>query len=467
MVEEAVNQLDEETLASAYAGHGSLPYAPDLMLKIALMEILEGRPSPAQWYRDAAENDPLKWLGRGIKPGRTTWYDFRDRLDKVIGQLNTQLIQQATSEQLLHPELASQDGSTFRSQASRHQAFNHSRLEKHKAHVQAAVNQDQTGEPAIETVPKWMPATVSGRRKLLVRIEKAEQRLKQRLQENQAKPRNKRQNEKHVVVSLTDPDAVFARDKEKTYCFLYTAQLMVDNDSLMIIGYSLAGENTDVGTIGQMIDQVQANVGGTLMQVSADSSYSSALDLQDCEERNINLLAPVSENSLSHIKAAKKDKPKLFSRDEFQWRPDRQEFECPGGQVLTYRTKERLARHGGREIICRHYQCLPKHCLACALANQCTTSPALGRRIKRLDGQERIDAQREKMKQPEAKKLYARRSQTIERAFGDAKLHRSIGRLRGRGLLRARASIGLLVLGQNILGLNRLRKSKIPAIQKE
>ncbi len=63
--------------------------------------------------------------------------------------------------------------------------------------------------------------------------------------------------------------------------------------------------------------------------------------------------------------------------------------------------------------------------------------------------------------------MYAGRSQTIERAFGDAKLHRSIGRLRGRGLLRARASIGLLVLGQNILGLNRLLKSKIPAIKKE
>lgn len=467
IVEETVNQLDKETLAAAYGGHGSLPYAPDLMLKIALLEILEGRPSPAQWYRDAPENDPLKWLGRGIEPGRTTWYDFRDRMDKVIAQLNTQLVQQATSEQLIRPERASQDGSTFRSHASRHQAFNRSRLEKHKVCVQACVNQDQTGEPVVEPVPKWMPTTVSGRRELLDRIEKAEQRLEQRLQENQAKPSNRRQKEKHIVVSLTDPDAAFARDKESTYCFLYTAQMMVDNDSLMIIGYSVAAENTDVGTIGPMIDQVQATIGGTLLQVSADSAYSSALDLQDCSERNIDLLAPVSENSLSHIKAAKKGKPKLFTRDEFQWNPERQEFECPGGQVLTYRTQERLSRHGGREIICRHYQCPAKHCLACPLANQCTTSPALGRRIKRLDGQELVDAQREKMKLPEAKQAYTQRSQTIERAFGDAKAHRGFGTLRGRGLSRARAAIGLLVLAQNILGLSRLRTSKITANQRD
>lgn len=457
VVEDAVNRLDRATLRKAYRGCGSRFHSPELLLKMALFEILQGRTSPSQWHRDAADHDALKWLGRGIQPARSTWYTFRDRMDKVIADLNEQLVRDAVLDQGIRPERAAQDGSTFRSQASRHQTFNRARLEKRKACVQSAVQQDEQQEPLSEPIPKWMPTTDSGRQGLLQRIETAERQLGQLLRENAEKPKNQRREEKNIVVSLTDPEAPFARDKEKTFCFLYTAQMMVDADSLLVLGYAVAAENTDVGTLGPMIDQVQAVVGGTLRQVSADAGYASILDLQDCLERGIDLLAPVSENSFSQTNNTTGTSSKLFSRDQFQWDPDQQRFICPGGHSLTYRTKEHLSRHGGRSVISRHYQCAPQHCLACPWVTRCTTSPARGRRVKRIDGQELVDAQREKMKQPKIKQIYAHRGQTIERAFADAKGHRSFGRLRGRGLSRARAAIGLLVMALNVLNLHRLR----------
>lgn len=458
MVEASVNQLDTSLLDRLYQGCGSKAYPPELMLKMVLFEYLEGRTSPSQWFRDAGEHDALKWLGRGIWPARSTWYQFRDRLDKVLQELNQSLVKQAVEENLIHPHQGAQDGSTFRSQASRHQTFNRVRLEKRKATVAAAVDQDSQGQPLSQPVPKWMPQTRSGRLELHGRIELAEQKLSQMLQENAAKRKHHRRDEKNVVVSLTDPEAPFARDKEKTFCFLYTAQMLVDADSLMTLGYSVANENTDVGTLGPMIDQVQKIIGGTLKTISADAGYSSVLDLQDCLERGIDLLAPVAENSFSQ---PKQGTAKLFSREDFQWNPQEQTFLCPGGQQLTYRTQERVARHRGRTVICRHFQCLPKFCLACPLAARCTKSPARGRRVKRLDGQEILDAQKEKMKQPSAKESFARRGQIIERAFADAKGHRGMNRLRGRGPRCARVSIGLLVLAQNTLTIYRLRNEKM------
>lgn len=459
-MENVVNQMDISLLDTLYQFRGSLPYPPEPILKMALFDYLQGRTSPAQWFRDAAEHDAMKWLGRGIQPARSTWYEFRNRLDKVLAEMNQRLVQQAVEEKLIHPEEGAQDGSTFRSQASRHQTFNRIRLDKRKAIVAAAVDQDSQGQLLSQPVPKWMPTTPSGRLELQQRIEVAEQKLNQMLQENAAKPKHSRRVEKNIVVSLTDPEAVFARDKEKTFCFLYNSQILVDAASLMILGYMVTNENTDVGTVGPMVDQVQKIIGGTLKTVSADAGYSSVLDLQDCVSRGINLLAPVSENSFSQ---PKQGAAKLYSREDFEWDPEQQIFSCPGGHELSYRTQERLARHGGRTIICRHYQCPAEHCVACPLAARCTTNPSRGRRVKRIDGQEVIDAQREKMKQLESKQIFASRGQIIERAFADAKGHRNMNKLRGRSLSCARVSIGLLVLAQNVLAVHRLRnKQQIP-----
>ena len=64
------------------------------------------------------------------------------------------------------------------------------------------------------------------------------------------------------------------------------------------------------------------------------------------------------------------------------------------------------------------------------------------------------------MRSEAAKNLYKLRGQIIERAFADAKQHRQCRRLHGRGLVRATAEVGLMVLVQNFLALLRLRKTR-------
>lgn len=458
-----VNQLGPKKLRAIYRGVGSPAHPPELVLKMVLFEYLQGRSSPAQWHRDASEHDAMKWLGRGVQPSRSAWYGFRDRMEKIIHELNDDLICSAVAEGLICPQEAAQDGTTFRSNGSRHRGMNQKTLEKRMAILQAAILSDVDNQPLQAEAPKWMPPTVDGRSGLYERMLTAEEVLRQRLAENAKKPKKSRREEKNIVVSLTDPEAPFARDKEKTFCFLYTTQFMVDASSLMVLGYSVAAENTDVGTLAPVIDHVQELIGGTLQQVSADAGYTSVLDLQDCADRNINLIAPVQQNSFTEQKQieesqspSSKSLPQIH-RDEFRWLEEEQTYQCPQGHRLEYQYLERVTKHGGRKVVTRRYRCSPTHCTACPIASRCAKNPQNGRTITRMDGQELIDAQREKMKQEEIKSIYRMRGQTIERAFGDAKSHRSFGRFHGRGLSRARPEVGLLVMAQNMLTLHRLQ----------
>jgi hypothetical protein len=81
---DAVARLDLTPLYAAYHGTGALPYRLDLLLKAVLYLSQRGRHSPTDWYRDAHECLPVRWLRRGCTPPRSCWYAFRDRLAPVV-----------------------------------------------------------------------------------------------------------------------------------------------------------------------------------------------------------------------------------------------------------------------------------------------------------------------------------------------------------------------------------------------
>lgn len=76
----AVEMLDLSPLWNSYLGVGKKAGRPDLLLKLALYEMHNKRPSPAQWTRDVRESEPVRWLLLGLEPSRARLYDFRDRL---------------------------------------------------------------------------------------------------------------------------------------------------------------------------------------------------------------------------------------------------------------------------------------------------------------------------------------------------------------------------------------------------
>jgi transposase len=451
-----VDRLDQTALNQCYAGVGSLAYRPDLMLKMVLYENLEGRRSPAQWKRDIPINDALRWLGQGIQPSRSALYHFRDRMDKAVFALHAAAIRQAMAEGFTTAEHGVLDGTSIRACASRHRLAHAEKLRKRLEELSAAVERDAAGQP-VESRPYWMAATALGRQGQLQRYRRAEVQLADRLARNQERPKDKRLPCKQVRVSLSDPEAPLGRDKEKVFGPLYTAQFVVAPDSLLILSFDVFAQPTDAGTLPLMLDRTFKVTDRKLVQIDTDAGYFSVLDLQACQARGVQLVAPVQENDFTASKRAQAENTQI-GKDQFQWLPDEQTYACPQGHRMNYKGREQKRRRDDQTVVQHRYHCPAEHCRSCPLAARCVRNPEKGRTVKRLEGEELIEAHKVFMSTPEAQKAKRLRGSVIERCFGDAKEHRDLRRLHGRGLERAKAEVGLVVLAQTALTLERLRQ---------
>ena len=457
IVRRQVDQLDPQILHTLYQAGGRQAYDPVVLLQMVLYLLLKGVASPAQWFEQAKINEAVQWLGYGYCPSRRTWYDFRDRIGACIDQLHTQLIRNAMEQGHVDPQVGVQDGTSVAACASRHRMVNEETLSKRRVYLDDLIN-GSVGEG--QAIPKWVPQTTAGRLELTRRMDQARAVLDGRIEQNAEKPAEKRKDPARIQVSLSDPEAPLGRDKLKVYRPLYTVQYVIEPTSHLILGYQCDASVCDTGTLAPMIDKVQTVVGNRLRCMMADATYCTILDLQDCLARNVELLAPVQSNSFS--------KPKqntngvgLSNRDQFQWDEQEQTYTCPNGHKLNYHSKQTKKRQGGRSLMQFRYQCPGEYCQKCPLASQCVKDASRGRTVTRMEGQELLDAQREKMERADVKERYKLRGQTVELGFGDAKGNRRFDRYHGRGLRRARAETGLLVLAQNVLRLDRLQRNAL------
>lgn len=457
LIDAFVHSLDRTSLEASYLGVGSFAHDPVLMLKIALYETCQGRLSPAQWARDVRDSDALRWLCHGIQPSRTALYNFRDRLSEPVFEMHAQAIRQAIADGLTTAENGVLDGTSVRACASRHQLLNEDKLTKRLQELNAALAQDAAGQP-IESPPRWMAETPNGRQAQLEQYRQAGDELGKRLAKNEDRPKDKRLARRRVKVSITDPEAPLGRDKEKVFVPMYTAEFVVDPASLLILSFDVFTQVTDAGTLAPMLDRTQEVTGSMLFQITTDAAYASLLDLQECQARNVRLVAPVQENDFTEQKRAEAG-PARIGKDQFQWDPEEETYRCPEGHLLNYKGKEQKRRRDDNKVTQHRYHCPAEHCRGCPLRDRCVRDPEKGRTVKRLEGEELIEAHKEWMKTDEAKAAKRLRGSVIERCFADAKQHRQLRRLHGRGLKRAKAEIGLVVLVQTALTLARLRKN--------
>jgi transposase len=263
---EYLQQLDLSGFYLSYGGVGSEAYDPCLMLGMVVYEHLNGRISPAHWFKDRVDGvTALKWLGLGLKPSRSAWYAFRDRIGPFMETLNADLVRLAQQTGQVSGKVVSQDGTFVRACASRHQLINRERLESRLEILEAQVKRDALGTKPGRTDdeneaprPGWMALTVRGRRRQLGRFIAARQALAVRLSQNESRPKSSQMLEKKVKISLSDPEATLGKDKEKVFCPLYNVQYMVDASARIILAYKIYSKlhfRASVVSIAKLISQ--------------------------------------------------------------------------------------------------------------------------------------------------------------------------------------------------------------------
>ena len=448
-------QLPLEPLFQSYQHTKRPPLDPPTLLKVVFYELQHGHLSPATWYRDTKESLPVLWILGGLKPGRSTLYEFQQRFDPIIDQLNTEQLKHHTPGETQSVAI---DGTFVAANATRHRLLNKPRLLE-RIHL---LEQNLAG--VATEIPRWLKRSQRGKQRLLASYRRTLDSLEQRLEKNAKLPPWRRKPEKKILVSPTDGDAPLGLDKLKTYRPLYNVQMVRDLETDWITGYDVLPTNTDIGTLEGTFDRCKTLSGSIPKRVLTDAGYATERDLIACEQAGVTLYAPYRENTLVK-EPDKKSKKAYFKKALFSWDAERQEYRCPNGAPVVRRSQE--YRHVSDDVRLRivRYRCSPELCLACPQSSDCTPAPSKGRSIRRSEREDLVDALRERMGEPEAKELYRRRSASIERCFGEMKLHRGLTRFSRRGLRAAKTTVGLWVLLHNGL-LHLAEKAKTEKKQK-
>ncbi len=445
----AMTHLDLTPLYLTYGGRGKAPHPPDLMLAIVRFERRRGQRKPSQWYRDTQENVALWWLGFGIRPSRSGWYEFRDRIGGCLDTLNTTILHQAVAKEITTAKRGALDGSAVAANASRRRLLNEEQLRNRLAQLKAVAEDEAAGEET-GPLPGWMGKTPMGRRRQQERYRQAQDQLVALQAANAQRPPSQRREPHKVVISPGDLEAALGLDKDHVFRPLYTVQTIRDVDSPLILAYEVFAQASDAATLRPMLQRLYQLTGRTLDDLLVDCGYVTGMDLADCRVQGVTLYGPWKENDWSRPKT-----PQRFSKDRFIWHAERDSYECPAGQRLGRVSSHTRVCSGGREVREWTYRGDADTCQACPLRAQCTTSQKTGRSVQRSEHDDLIAAHRAWMETADAKSVYRLRGQTIEIVFADVKEHRGLRRFSGHGLTRVRAEFALDVLLHNLLVVHR------------
>ena len=181
----------------------------------------------------------------------------------------------------------------------------------------------------------------------------------------------------------------------------------------------------------------QPHVGSVL----ADAGFFTDEIIRTMDERGIEFLSPQgSAQGTSWDKSSEK----FFAKAMFIYDEKTDSFRCPAGEQLTFE-KHRAATATAEA----HDLYSTPACAGCAMRAQCTTS-AKGRTISRYPGDKRKDELRARMKVPEFRDRYRKRSGWVEPVFSSLKSIHGLVRFARHGLAKVRLEFALHAMAHNL-----------------
>lgn len=241
-------------------------------------------------------------------------------------------------------------------------------------------------------------------------------------------------DKKTIKVSTTDSDAGYMVREGKPKGFYYLDHRTVDGRHALITDIHVTPGNVhDSVPYLTRLDRMRERFGWNVEAVGLDAGYYTAAICKGLEERNI--------YGVMGYRRPNKGAD-LLPKRAFVYDAAADVYHCPNQQILHYRTTNRL---GYREYVSN-----PMQCSQCSQRSQCTRSQNHTKVITRhvwQEAKERIDAHRLEEK---GKRLYARRKETVERSFADAKQLHGHRYARYRGLSKVRGQCLLAGACQNM-----------------
>ena len=239
---------------------------------------------------------------------------------------------------------------------------------------------------------------------------------------------------KETKVSKTDPESGFMTRDGKPKGFFYLDHRTVDGKHGIILDtFATPGNVNDSQPYIARLDATLTRFSFKPKAVGLDAGYFIASVAKCLDDRKIvgvfGYRRPVRTAN-------------VFKKKHFIYDADTNTYRCPQGETLIYQTTTREGYH------C--YVSNKAICVNCPVRQSCTQSQSCQKLITRHIYQASVDRANEVRLSEKGKAIYARRKETVERSFADAKQHHGHRYARFRGLSNVQMQCFLASIAQNI-----------------
>ncbi|ABK99096.1 IS1182 family transposase [Pelobacter propionicus] len=330
-VVEIVEQLDLRSLKATYAGRGSQPYNPEMLVALLFYGYATGVFSSRKLERSTYDSVAFRFIAANSHPDHDTIATFRRRFLPQLNKLFAQILLIAHQMEVLKLGNVSLDGSKIKANASKHKALSYEHACKLEEQIKAEVGELLKKAEAADRadIPDGMniPEELERREKRLSAIAAAKVEIEKRAAERHA--REQAAYEKKVAerakkeqatgkkakgkepkppksgptakdqVNLTDEESRIMPTSGGGFEQTYNVQAGVDTASKLIVSAHVTQNPNDKQELTPTLENLAAlpEKLGKATDLVADSGYFSETNVTACEENGITPYIAVDRQS--------------------------------------------------------------------------------------------------------------------------------------------------------------------------
>lgn len=399
-----------------------------------------------------AEHEPgLRWLTGDQKVNHHTLSDFRVGHEEALKELFAQFLALLETAGLLDLNTMLHDGTKVKAVAGKRSFHGRKTLEKRLKAARKVVRKlDEQAAECEGMDERRRAARERAARERLERAERALEKLKQAEAAAAAKQANRQR------VSESEPEARNMKQPDGGWAPSYNVQVSTEAQSRMIVGIGVTTAANDTQELMPALERAKENTGALPQQVIADKGYASRENVEQTAAQNVELIAPWKEDASREAGACARNGIAMeFAASGFRPQRGGRKLTCPAAKTLVL--IEQRILHG---VLCNVFQARRSDCRRCRFQKECCGKRGAPRQIRRPVETPAMKQYLARMKQPEVRQLYRKRSEIAEFPHLWAKAVKGWRRFSVRGMAKAGMEAMWVALAYNVAQWMRLKQSE-------
>ena len=420
-IREFVEILDLRELGFKHpdSAEGGKVYAPDILLKAWLYGYIKKIRSTRGLEEACREHMSLVWLTGNHAPDHNTLWRFLDENSVAMKLVFKKAVRVALDAGLMGMVVHAVDGTKIKSKGAKSGALRRRDVERLLKELDGSI--DEMIREAKESEEAGygeyrLPSELLEREALRARLGEVLEQMDE-IERDHLNP--------------CEPDARMMKCKG-TIELAFNGQVVVDEQSEMIVAQEVVNEENDVHQLTPMLDKVEENAGCVADETLADAGYCSSEELSKAEEKKYSVLVNVNSESDGEFHWTK------FNYDEAA-----DCVICPLGHRLEFSHIDNSEKRARRVYICKAYKECPKRW-------ECSRAKRVGRRIRLLPNQAALSRNHRRLMEPSNAELMRKRKVIVEKTFGIIKECTGFRRWTFRGLNGARTQWAIICTAFNL-----------------